>query len=416
MTQVGGPEVTLEAQVQAAARTLGPESIPSTEVYLRKLDRVAEILRYVHEGRKNARAVALEHFSTSDFKYLFSDVLYRMLLGGYELRTNSYESFFDRHILPDYRVGHIFRRDGLRSEIPEHHELEAPQEDSMVDGRYTIQMKEYMRAVKISFQTFVNDDLSSLTRVPTDLAAALRYTESLQASRVYLDSGGWKDGTDGFFWDGTGTAPTSHEESKGIYDGAPEGIENVLKANTALGTPINAPLTPSGLQAAKTQLRKQRGYDGEPIMIDGMMLVLGTGLYEVANSLLRASSVQSERVGGQQGSGTLAGFERITHNTAAQGVTLIEDPNIHILVTSEAIGDKMWMLVASPSSGRPAFAYARLQGFEQPFLYKDAPRYEHVGGGVVGMDPLFSGYLCGMYFGTTTIDPRFVIVSTGAGA
>lgn len=413
---------------EGAQRLFGIDTYPNKNVYLQKVLYVSKLMEDVRNGRRNAGAALLEAFSSSDFEYLFDDVLNRSLLGAYELWTVDYQAYMERRMVRDFRQNYIFRRDGLRSKLPERDELGTYEEDNMEDNRYVFEMKEYAKGIKISWRTYINDDLDALARVPNDLADAIRWTESDLASRMYLKSGGYHD----FFHGGStyGTRATTDETFRlhqpslgnvntrgGVNVDDDQVIRNVLRANTSYGTSDNARLTPSALVAAKTQMRKQLGYNGEPIRIMGMHLVCGISLYEIANSILKATTIVSERMGGRRASTTesevYSGFERIGHNTAAEGVQIHLDPNFDSIVGG-SLADTMWFLIADPvSSARPAFVYSKLQGYESPRMFKERSKWELVGGGGSSEDPMYSSYLCQMFFGTAHIDPRFVLVSKG---
>ena len=401
---------------ERAQKMFGVDAYPNKNVYLQKVLYVSKLMEDVRNGKRNAGAALLEAFSSSDFEVLFDDVLNRSLLGAYELWTVDYQSYMERRMVRDFRQNYLFRRDGLRSKLPEREEYEVPAEDNMEDARYEFSMKEYAKAIKISWRTYINDDLDALARVPMDLADAMRWTESDLASRVYLASGGYHNFFNGASSYTAGSETEKlHKPSIGDPDrGAPQVVRNVLRANASYGTADNARLTPSSLTAAKTQMRKQLGYNGEPIRIAGMHLICGISLYEIANSILKATTIVSERMGGQQGdSGQYSGFERIGHNTAADGVVIHLDPNFDSIVGG-GLADTMWFLIADPgSAARPAFVYSKLQGYESPQIFKEASKYERLGGGALSEDPMYTGYLCQMFFGTAHIDPRFVLVSKG---
>ena len=416
-TKIGGSTQQL---FERAQKTFGVDAYPNRNAYLQRVLYVARLMEDVRGGARNAGAALLEAFSSSDFEYLFDDVLNRSLLGAYELWTVDYQAYMERRMVRDFRQNYIFRRDGLRSKLPERDEYAAPAEDNMEDARYQFDMKEYAKAVKISWRTYINDDLDALARVPIDLADAMRWTESDIASRVYLADGGYHDffNSADAYVAGSRTAEL-HAPSIGDPDrGAPQIIKNVLRSNAMYGTADNARLGPSALAAAKTQMRKQLGYNGEPIRIQGMHLIVGISLYEIANSIMKATTIVSERMGGQQGTGRAdadqySGFERIGHNTAAEGVQIHLDPNFDSIVGGD-LADSMWFLIADPgSASRPSFLYSKLQGYESPQIFKEASKYERVGGGGVSEDPMYTGYLCQMFFGTAHIDPRFVLVSRG---
>ncbi len=416
LQRVGGSDQQMFERMQ---NSFGVDLYPNKRAYLRNVTYVSRLLEDIRKGRRGAGDRLLEAFSSSDFEYLFDDVLNRSLLGAYELWTVDYQAYMERRMVNDFRQNYIFRRDGLRGKLPERDELAAPVEDTMEDNRYQFDMKEYAKAIKISWRTYINDDLDGLARVPTDLADAMRWTESDIASRMYLSEG--SDGYHPFFDDGEGTVDAItaelHKPSLAKYEGAPERIVNVLRANETYGTAANSRLIPSALTAAKTQMRKQLGYNGEPIRITGMHLVCGISLYEIANSILSATSIVSERMGGNQADTSdtsYGGFTRIGHNTAAQGVTIHLDPNFDSIVKEAGLPDTLWFLVADPAmAARPAFIYSKLQGYESPQIFKEVSKYERVGGGALGQDPMYTGYLCQMFFGTAHIDPRFVLVSKG---
>lgn len=422
-TRIGG---TTQQLFERAQKLFGVDAYPNKSAYLQRVLYVSKLMEDVREGRRHAGAALMEAFSSSDFEYLFDDVLNRSLLGAYELWTVDYQAYMERRTVRDFRQNYIFRRDGLRSKLPERDEYEAPKEDSMEDQRYAFEMKEFAKAIKVSWRTYINDDLDALARIPMDLADSIRWTESDLASKMYLKSGGYHDFFNGAtsYTAGTETArlhaPSIPNDTGQIdqVSNSAKVIRNVLLSNSSYGTSDNARLTPSALTAAKTQMRKQLGYNGEPIRIAGMHLICGISLYEIANSILKATTIVSERMGGQQGTegAVEKGFERIGHNTAADGIQIHLDPNFDSIVGGD-LADTMWFLVADPvGAARPAFIYSKLQGYETPQIFKEASKYERLGGGPVSEDPMYTGYLCQMFFGTAHIDPRFVLVSKGDGS
>ena len=421
-TKIGGSTQQL---FERAQRIYGVDAYPNKNVYLQRVLFVSKLMEDVRAGKRNAGTALMEAFSSSDFEYLFDDVLNRSLLGAYELWTVDYQAYMERRMVRDFRQNYIFRRDGLRSKLPERDEYAVPAEDNMEDARYQFDMKEYAKAIRISWRTYINDDLDALARVPLDLADAMRWTESDLASRSYLALDGYHDffnSDDAYVPAGTAAQIRTaelHKPSIGDPDrGAPQVIRNVLRANSSYGTADNARLGPSAIAAAKTQMRKQLGYNGEPMRLEGMHLIVGISLYEIANSIMKATTIVSERMGGQQGTGRnnadqYSGFERIGHNTAAEGIQIHLDPNFDSIVGGD-LADSMWFLIADPgTAARPAFLYSKLQGYETPQIFKEASKYERLGGGNLSEDPMFTGYLCQMFFGTAHIDPRFVLVSKG---
>ena len=428
-TKISG---STQALFERAQKTFGWDAYPNKNVYLQRVLYVSKLMEDVRNGKRNAGNALLEAFSSSDFEFLFDDVLNRSLLGAYELWTVDYQAYMERRMVRDFRQNYIFRRDGLRSKLPERDEYGTPEEDSMEDQRYSFEMKEFAKAIKVSWRTYINDDLDALARIPMDLADSIRWTESDIASRMYLAPGGFHPFFNGeTSYTTSGGSDRQHETARlhapsipndeGQIDKVPDDakvIRNVLRANPSYGVPDNPILTPSALTAAKTQMRKQLGYNGEPIRIMGMHLVVGISLYEIANSILKATTIVSERMGGRQGNpGNDArdGFERIGHNTAAEGVQIHLDPNFNSIVGGD-LADSMWMLVADPvGASRPAFVYSKLQGYEAPQIFKEASKYERLGGGALSEDPTYTGYLVQMFFGTAHIDPRFVVGSLGTG-
>ena len=324
-----------------------------------------------------------ESMTVSDFPLLMGDVLDRMLLQ----RFNEVPQVWRQYVsvgqpLRDFRTARMLQTDGGDGQWAEITDSEGLTYTTLTESGHTIAAALYGKAVRLSWRMLVNDDLDAFAEIPNILGRGGRRTISRYACDLLFDSAG-PDAT--FISAGNG---------------------NLLTGNPDLA-----------IDSLATAIQTLAGFtdsSGEPILVEGAVLVHGPGLRVTVQNLLNQLEVEMTNAPGISGS-----LVRV-NNWIVRGLTAVEDPYIPLIVTTGSRGSTSWLLCAPPNAGRPAARIRFLQGFEQPNLYMKAGNTMRVGGGVddaVGdFQSMAQEYKGLVSFGGTTIEPKSVVGSNGSNA
>lgn len=346
-----------------------------------------------------------EAMTTSDFPYLFGDVLYRQLLGNYNPYPVTYPSYMKVLDAPDFRVLHLYAIDGAqgllgpmdstgKSLTPTSIGEGAPYpETKFIETPYTVRVAKYGRRYGISWEMVINDDLNAFAQRPQMMAVGARRTEEYLATSMLVDGNGPHAS---FFTGGNGNLITNQ-------------------------------LSVAGLQAAYTKLKAQKDQDGQPIIIDMVHLVVPPALEVTAQNILKASQLRLMQTvpGNPLTGGTLDQFV-YTGNWMTGKLTLSVNPYIPYIATSTVIdgtnpdGNYCWFMIADPNmtTGRPAFTFAFLQGRRNPQLFVRDGDARMLGG--AGDDPTEGSfdndtidYKIRHVMGAAQTDPKMALASNG---
>ena len=356
-----------------AGRSLRPGR--NTRNYRQRLAEAAKLLGNVLAGRVPSHRLR-EAMTTSDFPQLFGDILERQILGNYAETAHIWNRIARRSTMRDFRPGKRFYVDGGESVLEEVAQQAPYPAASLADGEYEIQVKKYGRRYPFSWEAMVNDDLEALQDIPQRAGRAARRSESRLVSSLYIQS----------------TGPHSS-----LYT---VGNANIITGNPALSV--------SGLQTGLNTLVKQTDTEGEPIGIDGAILVVPSTLEITALNIVNALQLELAESGGSANS-TL-----ITTNWVKTRLTVVVDPYARIINTTS--GDTAWYLFANPNAGRPALELAFLRGHEQPEIFMKAPNAVRVGGGTAGPEDFDTDsleYKLRHCFGAARMDPKATAASNG---
>ncbi|MCP9947271.1 phage major capsid protein [Actinomadura madurae] len=324
-----------------------------------------------------------EAMTTSDFQYLFADILDRQLLAKYQHRQVMWDQIARRGRVRDFRKVKRFTLDGgeaVLDEVPQNTEYPAA---AVTDGKYEYQVKKYGKRLPFTWEDFINDDLDALRDMPDRLANSARFSEEKFFTSLFAES----------------TGPDSTFYSSGNA--------NQVTGNPTLGIP--------GLNTAFNVLAAQKDTDGNPIYIDAVTLVVPPALEITALNIINATEILAADGGGD---GTGNNQLRVT-NWMRNRVKLVVDPWLPIIDTTS--GNTAWYLFANPSVGRPAMEIGFLTGHETPELFMQSPNAVRVGGGAV--DPMDGDFRTDSIdwkvryvFGGTLMDPKSSVASSGAGS
>lgn len=347
--------------------------------YPKMLAEAAKFVADVVQGRRYMRDLQ-EAMTTSDFPYLFGDILDRQVLAAYQEAPSTWSNFAKRNTVRDFRTVKrygVHGADQVLAVVPEQKEYPYSKIDEDTPYSYAVQV--YGRKLAFSFQAIVNDDLEALTDGPVRLGRAARRTESKFVTSLYVDANG---------------------PHASLYTG---GNANIVTSNPVLSV--------AALQTAFTVLSAQTDQDGEPIVIDAVELVVPPALEITALNILNALQIELKEVGGTSNQSLYA------VNWMKNRVRLNVDHYIPI-VASSANGNTSWFLFANPDNGRPALEVGFLRGYEQPQVFMKQPNAVRVGGGGADefdFDSDSREYKVRHIMGGTRMDPKMTVASRGNG-
>lgn len=324
-----------------AGTKMGRAGDPADPRYRRNLTEAAMFMRDLETGKRKVWQFE-EAMTRSDFPLLFADILDRSLLGYFAETTPTWQQYCRKGTVRDFRKAKKFAVDGAESTLAEVGEREEYPEAALNDKADELSVSKFGRRIDLSWETLINDDLDAFSRTPERLARAARRSEQKKAVELWVDK-------------------------KGPH-------ANLYKAEFKNIIPGNPKLDVDGLQAALLSLSKAVDFDGEPIVVDMVTLVVPPSLEIIAENILHASEVFLKGNGGTEKQIMRA------NNWLKNRVQLVVEPYIPFVATTEN-GDQMWALFAEPSVGRPAIELDYLLGYEDPSLYERLPNARRIGGG-----------------------------------
>lgn len=284
-----------------------------------------------------------EALTTSDFPYLFGDVLDRLVLASYKAVEPVWKSFTKpgtvRRIYPQvggYRFA-MTGGDQYLDEVPEKGEYHASERD---ETRYTVYVKKYGRQFDISWEAIINDDLGALQDTPQRFAQAAVRTEHRLVSGVYV-------------------------------------ADLVAAANlyaAANGNSGALPLTIANLEATVAAMVAFVDANGEPILNRPKYLVVGPGLEFTARQILTSANKAWVN------DAVAPAVPMPTTNVISQyGLQLVIDPYLPIYAPAARLS---WFLFANPTD-IAALECDYLQGHERPEICMKASDKVNIAGGAI---------------------------------
>lgn len=171
-------------------------------------------------------------------------------------------------------------------------------------------------------------------------------------------------------------------------------------ANSNIGT---GALNPTNLETALNQVVVRRDTSGRLLVAPTLQLVVGPALQFVAQRVLNATEVEI----------TMPDGTKLRQpNPFAGRVTLTIMPNLP---------GTAWFVMPAPSSTKPAFWVAFLNGYESPEVRQKADQGAQIGGGAIAanegsFDDDTIWFRVRHIVGATVGDPTFTYASDGLGA
>lgn len=323
-----------------------------------------------------------EAMTTSDFPLLTGDVLDRMMLGKFRAWPSPWRRFVKvTNNLRDFRSVNRIKVDGLEGLWDAVPEMDEVKYGALSEAEYTYKPKKYAKAAKISFEALMNDDLGAFEEIPDRLGVGGARTIAQFVTSLYVDA-----------------------------NGPHASLYTVGNGNIVTGNPV---LSITALATAYGQLQNMKDSDGQPIMIESVILVVPPALEITARNIVNATQVFMVNTGGASGQ------ELAVNNWFGSRFEVVVDPYIPI-VASVANGNTSWYLFADPNIGRPALEVGFVRGFEEPQLYQKLANTTRVGGGIdqaagdfATMSQEYKGVVA---FGGARLDPKTTVASEGDGS
>lgn len=364
----------------AGRRVRSPQQ---TAQYQRRLLEAGRLVNDVMSGRRDPFALR-EAMTTSDFPYLFGDILDRQVLAAYREWPSVWRMYANQATVPDFRAVKRYGVYGAESVLETVAENAGyPMAKLSEDTPFSYSVKKYGRKLPFSWETLINDDLDALKRIPERFGRAARRTEDKFATGLHVDASG---------------------PHASVY--------TVGYANKVTGNPV---LGITGLQTAMVVLSAMVDQEGEPIFMETITLEVPPALEITALNILNATELTLDP---NNSAGTANQVLR-ANNWMKNRLNLCVNPYIPI-VASSANGNTSWFLHADPRNGRPAFEIGHLRGHAEPEIFVKAPNAQRVGGGSDAMAGDFDTdaieYKIRHVMGGAAMDPKMTVASNGSGS
>lgn len=290
-----------------------------------------------------------EALTTSDFPYLFGDVLDRQVLASYKATEPVWKAFVRMGTVPRIypQVG------GYRFAITggdQHLELVAEKGEYLAserdETRYAMYVRKYGRQFDISWEALINDDIGALKDTPERFSRAAIRTEHRLVTGTYAHDVG-----------------ATHVTN--LYSTAGD-------INCVAGL-----LTIANLEAGLEFMAGVVDANGEPIMNRAKFLVVPPALEMTARQIL-TSTVKMWA----EGTGATPTAWPMTNVVSQMGLTLVVDPYLPVM-DATTTGASGWYLFADPAD-IAAMECDYLVGHERPEICMKASDKVSIGGGEVG--------------------------------
>lgn len=365
----GDAAVAEGAALSRRRRNTSPE-------YLAEVAKTAALVGRAFDGDRRAMLDISESLTTSDFPKLFGDVLDRELLAQYQQIEPVWPKFATRTVVKDFRPKHYLDLLGGRTALDLVKERGEYPARNLTEGDYTLSVAKYGARLPLTWEMLVNDDLDAFRTAPERLAQASRITEDKFATGLIATAAG----PAAFFTSFPGSAL------------------------------LTGKLTTDNLSAALTTVSTRKDSDGNPIMIDSVVLMVPPALEVTANTIVNAQLIRFKTTNQDMEVG----------NWLSGRVTVVVNPWLPVIDVS-ANAATTWYLLPAPSIARPALTMGFLRGFETPDLRVKADTGQRVGGGTIpaeegSFDTDDIQYRLRHVTGGTTLDPIAAVASNGTTA
>lgn len=351
------------------------------------LSRATEITNLIYNSEYQGRQIPAhkreflirEALTTSDFPYLFGDVLDRQVLAAYKAVDPVWKAFTKMSTNKDFKTSRRFAITGGDQYLDRVGQKGEYLASERKEDYYDLLVYKYGRQFDISWEAIVNDDLGALKDTPERFARAVVRTEHRILTGLYAGN-----------YDAV-----SHANAGYLYsDGGAADTDNAVEAL----------LTIANLEAGLEFMAGVRDANGEPIQNRAKYLVVPPALEMTARQILTSTT----KMWTEHAAGAGPRAYPMTNTVAQMGLILIVDPYLPIMDTTD--GATAWYLFADPKD-IAALEVAHLQGHERPEICMKASDKVTLGGGAINpmagdfaTDNVF--YRVRLVFGGTRLDWR----------
>ena len=286
-----------------------------------------------------------EALTTSDFPYLFGDVLDRQVLAAYKATEPVWKKFTKLSTNKDFRNSDRYRISGGDEVLAKVNEKGEYLASARTEARYRLQVAKYGRQFDISWEAMINDDLGALKDTPARFARAAMRTEHSIVSNLY--------------------------------------VHNDTLATAGRGNLSTNLLTIANLETALEWFAAQTDVGGEPIANTAKYLVVPPALELTARQIL--TSTHKMWVVGAAGTMPAGASNYPTANVVANmGLEIVKDPYITTIQASTQPLSSVasWYLFSDPKD-LAALEAAHLRGHELPEICMKASDKVTIGGGAI---------------------------------
>ena len=156
------------------------------EAYEQRLTEVVRLLSNADNMPAHRREYMIrEALTTSDFPYLFGDVLDRQVLASYKAVDPVWKAFTRMSTNRDFKASDRYAITGGDQYLAEVGEKGEYLASSRSEAKYSLTLKKYGRQFDISWEAMINDDLGALKDTPERFARAAVRTEHRLATGQY---------------------------------------------------------------------------------------------------------------------------------------------------------------------------------------------------------------------------------------
>lgn len=321
-----------------------------------------------------------ESVTTSDFPYLFGQVLDRSMLARYRAAASPWRSYVKTGKLRDFRAATMHKligSDGLLAVVPEKTEYPGTSQST---GYYSRQLYKRGRQFDISWESLINDAMDAFGDIPQRFADAALNTEAILATGIYAIAAG----------------PNTALFGATISDVDGQAITN--KGSLALSI--------ANLEATLSLMSAQADLTGNPLSIRGAHLVVPPALEFTARAILTSALKQYADTSNPLPT---------TNIIPQMGMQLHVDPWLPVVDVSAKKNTTWYIFSDQGNWGQVDF----LTGHESPEICMKASNKVAVGGGPINQ---FEGdfdsdnvlYRVRHVLGATPLDPRYAYAQTGS--
>lgn len=302
------------------------------------------------ENRKGLPSLLWQHklketMGSDDFPTLFGDITDRLILTAYTNIPKQMRQICRIARNQNMKQVRRSRNNGLVRRLQEVAEGAPYESRAQTVDHFTYTPRKFGARVDLTWEAWINDDLGFFGNIANDLAASAVNTEEFLLTSL--------------FWDSAGPIETYFNVTGIGQDGV-----SVL------------PLTAANLSVAIAEMSGAttgfRNVEGEPVANRPAFLVVPPALEFTAKAILNASRL------GPSGNATPTLIETLM---AEQGLTLIIEPWIPVIVTTGTLAATTWALFSGTVD---SCELGMLAGHESPELFMKNPNAQRLGG---GMDP-----------------------------